>query len=331
MSSQDLITISSPDRLLDARLLEAPGGFAWWYMDLVNDEGQGAVLIWSFGLPFLPGVASNARRGAPDIPADRPSLNICVYDNHALDCYVLHEFEPHEVTWDREHQRWSFGENHFRVVRDEDRVSLLVDIDTPIAGTRERLIGQVQIDGVARRMQRGSEGDAHDPDHDWTPLMGPAKGSLSLTLGEDRSYAFEGRGYHDRNGGTAPLHELGFSHWIWGRFPFEDHERIYYILWPEERGEEPVCVAMEIGADGETVVHRDVSIKLAKKRREVLGMSWHERVEIEVDGEPWLNARPVDVLDNGPFYLRFFVEATTPDGQRARGVGEACRPDRIDL
>lgn len=334
MGTHDLISISPPDRLLEPDLLDTPGGFAWWYMDLVNQRGQGAVLIWSWGLPFLPGIASSAREGQPVLPRERPSLNVCVYDKHQLDCYLLHEYAPDEVAWDREERRWRFGESTFQVTRDEHEVRVEANLDCPIPGGTTRLLGKVDVHGVTRKPERNSGGTV-DPNHDWTPLMGPANGSLELSYGGKKHYQFDGRAYHDRNGGRAPLHDLGFSHWIWGRLPFADREMIYYILWPEGDARNPspapTCVAMEILHDGETILHDQVEVRLGKRRDEILGMRWHERIEVLVHGKTWLEVTPVDTLDNGPFYMRFFLDATTPDGKRARGIGEACQPDRVDL
>lgn len=329
MSAHDLISISPPDRLLDADLLDVPGGFAWWYMDLVNEQGQGVVLIWSFGLPFLPGLAASARAGSPQLPRQRPSLNVAIYEDSKLDCYLLEEFDPQDVVWNREANTWRFGTNHICLTRTPHALNLHVTLDCAIAGTPERLTGSIAVRGTAREPVKG-QAPTLDPNHDWTPLMGPAHGHVQVSLGQARCYDFEGRAYHDRNGGRAPLEELGFSHWIWGRLPFKDRELIYYILWPEE-GDKPVCVGMEILADGTTLLHEDVSVTPGRLRRDVLGMRWHEEVVVNVAGEPWLAVRPEVVLDQGPFYLRFFVEAVTPAGERARGMGEACRPERIDL
>ena len=53
-----MLSLTSPDTPLDRTLLDVAGGFAWWYLDLVDERGDGLVLIWSFGLPFLPGYAA---------------------------------------------------------------------------------------------------------------------------------------------------------------------------------------------------------------------------------------------------------------------------------
>ena len=59
--------------------MRSPGGFTWFYVDIVDDQGQGATLIWSWGLPFLPGYAAASRAGRPQLPIERPSVNLVVY------------------------------------------------------------------------------------------------------------------------------------------------------------------------------------------------------------------------------------------------------------
>ncbi len=331
----DLITISHPERPLDPALLHVKGGFLWWYMDLVNEQGDGAVLIWSWGLPFLPGLAQAARRGDGFVPTQRPSFNLSIYKNFELDCYTLQEYEPEQATWEhtilesgQREDTWVFGENRFKVWREAGDVCVEVQINERVPGSIDRLVGQVSARGVARRAGLELVGD-HDPHHDWTPLMGPGLGEVDVMLGEHTHYLFSARAYHDRNGGNAPLHELGFEHWIWGRMPLSDRELIYYILWPETGGA-PECVGMEILDDGRTILHQDMDIRLSGAHRELAGMHWSERIELFNEGKKWGEVETAHILDNGPFYLRFFIKGNF-HGEIVTGVGEACDPARIDL
>lgn len=326
---QNLITISHPERPLDQALMTVKGGFLWWYMDLVNEQGDGAVLIWSWGLPFLPGLAKSARTGDGVTPAERPSFNLSIYKDFELDCYTLQEYDPEEATWTRDEHGdvWQFGENHFRVWREEGKVCVNVDINERVPGSTERLVGHINARGVARRaaLELASE---HDPHHDWTPLMGPGHGDVDVRLGESSHYLFSARTYHDRNGGDAPLHDLGFKHWIWGRMPLSDRELIYYILWPSKGGE-PECVGMEILDDGRTILHDEMDIRMTGAQRELAGMTWNERLELFVGGRKWGEVEIKSILDNGPFYLRFFITGHFHN-ESTTGIAEACDPSRID-
>jgi len=326
----ELLTLSPPTAKLDPDLLEKPGAFLWWYTDMVNDRGDGVVLIWSWGLPFLVGIASAARRGAPTPPSARPSLNVAVYKGGELDCYLLQEYSPSEATWDRARDESRFGENRITRRRRGSRVELNIDLDAALPGTHDRLVGRVRISGIARTPSKAEGSNPIDPSHDWTPVCGPAHGEVDLSVGEKR-YAFDARAYHDRNSGDAPLHELGFDHWIWGRLARADRESIYYILWPSAGGP-PVCVGLDIKEDGTTEHIEELEVRLSRSRVELAGMRWHREIELSRGGEPWAHITPTSVIDNGPFYLRFMLSASFPgDRGQSFGIGESCVPDRMDL
>ena len=276
-----------------------------------------------------------AKRGAARAPRRvcAPSFTLSIYKRFKLDCYTLQEYDPALASWERDEQsgeeRWRFGQSELGVRREAGRVLVEATIDERVPGSRERLKGTVRLDGVARAAAAPGSSAAGDPRHDWTPLMGPAQGRVDVRFGATARYAFEARGYHDRNGADAPLHELGFRHWIWGRIPLSDREIIYYVLWPRGGGE-PTCLGLEIAQDGSTTIHKEVTARCSGTRRELAGMSWRERVELFIGGERWGEVRMRSIIDNGPFYLRFFTESRFR-GERAVGLGESCEPARVDL
>lgn len=342
--TQNLISITHPDRPLDEALLDRPGAFLWWYLDLLDDRGNGAVLIWSWGLPFLPGLASAARKERRTTPRSRPSLTISVYQDFELECYTLQEYDEEQAIWctekhegDERAQRWQFGENVIRVwrtgldvPRGAERVHIEVDVQERVPGSLHKLIGHVRAEGVARTPSCSMDApeDEAGHEHDWSPLLGPAHGSIDLYHGQTH-YAVQGRAYHDRNGAPKPLHDLGFEHWIWGRIPAADRELIYYVLWPSAGGA-PQCVAMEILSNGESIIHEDVSVRAGKEKRALAGMRLSQHVDLFVGGARWCSIDVQSVVDDGPFYLRFFIMAKHERG-RSLGYGEACTPARIDL
>ena len=325
-----LITLSPPTRSLDRALLDRPGAFAWWYVDLVNDRGDGAVIIWSWGLPFLPGIASSARRDRPVVPRSRPSLNVALYKDHKLDAYMLREFAPEACQWHACDHRWSFEDNTMAIEREGDRVRLTIDLDSAIPGTHERWRGRIEAHGVARRAVSEDQRRGVDEHHDWSPVMIGATAHVDVCAAGVR-YAFEARAYHDRNGGVAPLHDLGFERWIWGRLPRADGgESIYYILWPRGGGE-PTSLGLEIDAEGHTTRLDDLELRTSRTRRTMAGMRWSRSWEIWHEGALWQRVKAHSIVDNGPFYLRFFIHATNAHGASTWGIGESCEPDRVDM
>jgi carotenoid 1,2-hydratase len=330
-----MIYVGSPQQPMHRRFLTAAGGFAWWYVDLVDRRGDGLVLIWSFGLPFLPGYAAASRRGQPQRPADRPSLNLVLYRRGKPAFYLLQEYaaedavqEPGGPDADPE-PRLRIGRSRFdsRVVAGRRQVE--VEIDCGIPGTEDRVTGTVRVEGVARRAA-ADEPAPHEAPHVWTPLTGPASGEAVLRFGSQAPLRIAGRAYHDRNGGSVPLHDLGIDHWMWGRLPFADRELIYYLLWPEQRDQPPRCLGIEIDAEGNERLLENLRVERQTERRTLAGLPWAERLRL-LDGQRcWLDVRHRAVADSGPFYLRFLSEASTPADETAVGWGELCYPERVD-
>ncbi len=321
--NSSLINLSPPDRPLDRALLEARGGFLWWYVDLVDQNGDGLVLIWSFGLPFLPGYASAARRGRARPAGQRPSLNISVYRGGELDFYLLQEYAPEAARWAGDGEVWQFGDSRIEASIEDGRMLLRAQLDCPVRGSAQRLQGHVEVDGVCRRPHI-TESALTNPHHDWTPRLGPARGRAHLAHGDD-TFVLSGRAYHDRNGGARPLHELGIDYWLWGRVPIDERELIYYLLWPTDAAE-PVVMGLEIDADGHTEVLDDLDVELGAQRRNLGGLDWWEQITLSRAGSTWLQVSHAHVVDSGPFYMRYLTAA-----RGRRGVGELVKPDRVDL
>ncbi|MFW5968319.1 MAG: hypothetical protein ACOCV2_12410 [Persicimonas sp.] len=325
-----LITVVPSGRRLDPSLLEAEGGFLWWYLDLVDEQGDGLVLIWSFGLPFLPGYADAARRGCAPAAGARPSLNLSVYRQRALDFYLLREFDRERVAWHPDRDRWKFGETEIRRELDDDRVQLHVELDCAVTGCAEPITGEIHFEG-ARRKTSGEEEAAERGrlTHDWSPQSGPASARARLRQG-GRGWDLSGRAYHDRNGGSRPLHDLGIDVWIWGRAPLPDRELIYYLLWGDG-GRAPVCVGMTVDEDGTTDVIDDLDVVRRGRRRNLGGLTWWEELELSRGNTPWARVRHRTAVDSGPFYMRYLTEVSTSGAPPVVGIGELCEPDRVDL
>ncbi|HEX2203808.1 MAG TPA: hypothetical protein VHG91_10945 [Longimicrobium sp.] len=309
-------------------VLRAPGGFAWWYADLVTPGGDGAVLIWSYGLPFLPGYASAARRGAGELPASRPSVNLAVYRGGAPAFYLLQEHAPAPEGEGRPAGVQEIGGCRFVRTFDGRYCTLGADLDLALPGTRARLTGTFRLRGVARLSPES--GPAADAPHLWTPMTGPAEGEVRLEVGGCPFVELAGRAYHDRNHGRVPLHDLGIARWMWGRVPLARTERIYYLLWPSSSAARPVCLGVEIGEDGETR-RVEVEAELVRERRGLSGVARPERILLRAGRRPWLIVDHARTVEAGPFYLRLLSRGTTGEGESALGWSELCVPDRVDL
>jgi hypothetical protein len=320
-----MISLTEAQTPLNRSLLAAPGGYAWWYMDLLGPEDQGCVLIWSFGLPFLPGRESAFRAGRPRPAAAEPSLNVAVYRRGRAVLYTLCTFAEQDAGWSDEGETVWMGRNRLvtKTVGGERVVEATLDLDLPDG---RALTGSFQARGPQFQTPDGFVGD---PRHVWSPLLTACAGEASFDVGGEAFLRLGGRAYHDRNGCEVPLSGLGLRHWIWGRAAVGSEERIWYLLWPEQGA--PMAWGFEVRPDGSVSGLQDLNVVLRRPTAGWFGMPAWADIELQTGQErPWLRVAPRRVVDDGFFYLRWIVDVAGPDGVSGVGFGEAVRPGRVD-
>ncbi|MGB0678873.1 MAG: hypothetical protein ACPGUV_04355 [Polyangiales bacterium] len=333
------IRIDDPRRSPERSVLDSGGGFAWWYVDLRDRRGSGLVLIWSFGLPFLPGYAAAARAGRPVRPRTRPSLNVAIYREGVLDGYLLQELDPQEAHWrtgeDGIEQHWSFGSSrmHFSCTGTQARLDVMLDCALP--GQQTRLQGRVQVKGrlphCSPQLRDAVWTDADHSPHHWTPMVAGARGQAYIEYGSDTPLDLRGSAYHDRNWSPLPLHALGIQDWLWGRVHGPHAELVYYALTPPDTQADPTHLVLELREDGELTWRPDVTLRLQGRRWARYGMPWWAALELWQGGRLLWRITHPDKVDDGPFYLRFLTQAQHVSGAVAPGVAEVIRPGRVDL
>ncbi len=323
-----LIVLDNARSAVDASVLDKAGGFAWWYAELMDAHGSGAVLIWSFGLPFLPGYKSANDRGKPQTPRQRPSLNIALYEGGQPSFYVLHEFDPDDVEWDGHHS-WRFGDSTFVVQDTKTHRSLYVELDVPISESLDRLRGSLTVEGPIPSALDTQCEEQPSVSHKWTPLALPAQGSIDVNAG-DYQLTTRGHAYFDRNFSAHALHELGIDRWFWGHASGADGDRIFYVLWEDEDAP-PLCLGFEVALDGTTKVREGLTAKLSGEHRTVWGMRSWKQVELWDGSSRWISCRLSQRIENGPFYLRYLAHSIQESGHVTTGSAEVIEPKRIDM
>jgi len=319
----EMITLDSVDLSIDRSIQERPGAFVWWYLDLVDDQGRNLVIIWSFGLPFLPGYVDAARHGEAQVPGARPSLNISLYDGKRAPLYFLQEYGAAEVSW--QGASWRFGDTTIEVTQEAERVRLKITLDCALPGTHERLTGVVLAEGPS---VRHAEHPAGTDAHRWTPLMGPAHGEADLRVGDRLNCQLKGEAYHDRNRSAAPWHKMGINWWLWGRVMLGDTLWIIYLLWPDSPDMAPEYKVLSVDRSGETQVFTDIAPLLTGRRVTTWGApTWRH---LRIDGlQPGLEITLDAPHDVSPFYLRMTTHARR-GALEGRGSAEMCFPHRTD-
>jgi hypothetical protein len=306
---------------LPRKNVDTPGGFAWWYADMVDKNGNGVVCIWAFGLPFLPGYIQDDRRGCAPAASQRPSLTLSVYKEGKEDFYLFTELAPDACHWGTD--SWQFGPSS--VVLDRAGI-LTIKLDLPIPGSGDRLRGKMTLSGTVRQGQLGGE---RSTVHSWEPvLLGQTEACFDATIGKE-TRSFKGRGYHDRNAGETGLHRLGIERWRWMRLSFPDRDIVLYLLDPVDGGA-PKEMAFEVTPQGAIRALKIEAVEHQSFKVPWVGPRWPRSSRVSLKGYAPIHIRHAHLVDTGPFYQRTLLTAEM-DGVEAVGVGELVLPNCLDL
>ncbi|NVB38053.1 carotenoid 1,2-hydratase [Pseudenhygromyxa sp. WMMC2535] len=295
----------------------APGGYAWWYVDVISDDHRlGLTIIIFVGSVFSPHYFAARRRAsargeAPPDPTRHSAVNVALYQPGApalLDrgrnkrAWALSEYPSAQ----RERARLGVGASTIAWTEDEHGPLLQVEIDErePFLGRRpifaHAIRGRVRLRPAAIFGPR-IELDPwrEQPRHRWYPVAPMGRAEVEF---EAPALRFEGSAYHDVNEGDEAL-EAGFRSWSWARAELGEHAGILYDvvdprgglhprgwrLFPSTRTLAPI-------ADGELGAASELP-------RSFWGM--HRPIRVRPGEQPQL----IETLEDSPFYTRNLVHA----------------------
>lgn len=287
-------------------------GFSWGYLDLLDDTHSGIVVIWCFGLPFLPGTVHRGRIGQPVRPVAEPSVSIAVHRHGEPDLWLLQRLPPDARTPEPIAPDLQLGACRFASTPGR----LEVHLDCPVPGG-ERLVGDLVLEGEPIRVDPVGASV-----HRWAPRL-VGRGRADLACGDWR-LTLDGEGYHDANASQVGLEQLGIRRWIWGRTPHREGTWIHYLIEPEDPAHGPQYWWIDVDRTGR-VTQRVVEVAFEPDVPGRWGFPSPRGYTIE--GRRF---RHVHALEDGPFYQRWVTQLTTPDGQVHHGTGEVVDVPRMD-
>lgn len=191
------------------------GGYSWWYVDALSDDGQhGLTLIAFIGSVFSPYFKRSGRGN----PLDHCALNVALYGPKAR--WTMTERGEHAVK--PEADQFAIGPSSVRWAGD----CLIIDIeelDKRIMNPfRRRVAGQIKV----WPEMLNTEAFALDPSgkHLWHCLAPRARISVEMKAPE---LSWQGSAYLDSNRGSESLEE-GFRVWHWSRAHLGKHVAVFY-------------------------------------------------------------------------------------------------------
>jgi carotenoid 1,2-hydratase len=296
----------------------APGGYAWWYLDGVSDDGNlGFTVILFVGSVFSPRYARARKRASDARPADPEchcAVNIAIYAGTQR-AHVWALTEHADFFRDREHLR--VGASTLRWQADG---ALLVEFDerrTKFFGRRGApLRGRVLLRPAAMFGPR-IELDSWraQPRHRWYPVAPHARVDFEL---DTPALQFSGSGYHDVNEGDEAL-EAAFRSWNWSRCELGSETVILYdVVDPHGVAH---ARAWRFKPEPETATIEPIpETALGSPRALLANTNWG--LTRSTRSDPGHSPRLIQTLEDTPFYSRNLVELQI-GGQKATAVHES--------
>ncbi|MEM6733396.1 MAG: hypothetical protein AAF658_17695 [Myxococcota bacterium] len=276
------------------------GGYAWWYVDGLSDDGQRGVTIIGFvGSVFSPYYAWSGR-GSPE---EHCAMNVAVYEPRGGRWAMT---ERGRSSLDRSATHLTIGPSSMRWTGEELQIDL-AEISCPIP---KRIRGRVC---VRPRLQSAQSFFLDETQrHNCWPLAPLCTVEVEL---EHPDVQWQGHGYFDCNWGDQAL-EDAFSYWSWARVTDGATTRIVYDV--ERRDRSTHGLALDFDASGRPPPISPPPMNEA--RRVFWGVKRRGRSD-----EGFAIRRS---LEDSPFYTRSIIDASW-DGQLLRGVHESLSLDRF--
>jgi carotenoid 1,2-hydratase len=266
----------------------APGGYAWWYVDGVSDDGAHALTIIAFqGSVFSPYYGWHGYKNA----FDHCAINVALY-GRGLHKWTMTERDAGAVS--RSTTSFQVGPSGLRW----DGQTLVIDIEErtppfPLPLT-SRIKGRVRVHPKIFT-SRAFELDPKAR-HVWWPIAPVARIEVEL---DEPSLRWSGEGYVDSNRGAEML-EAGFTHWSWSRAALKSGAAVLYDVDSRHGAIEPL--AMRFNRMGEAE-----PIDLPDSKR-LMPTRW--LVPRATRTDKGTSARVVKTLEDAPFYARSMIGAT---------------------
>jgi carotenoid 1,2-hydratase len=272
----------------------APGGYKWWYVDALSDDGEHALTLIAFiGSVFSPYYAwANARAPAP--AENYCAMNVALYGRHKA--WAMTERSSRFLL--RRKTVLRIGPSLLRW----DNGVLHAEVDEVTAPIPARLRGKFEV--RTRVLQEQVFVLDAQGRHRWRPVAPAARIEVAF---ESPKLAWSGNAYFDTNEGDAPL-ERDFSSWHWSRNVGRGD--IFYDVVRQDGT--AFGLALNIGDDG---LAQEVA---PPPLRDLPKGFWGVKRSVRAAGEP----KVIRTLEDAPFYLRSHV---------ALGDGREAMCESLDL
>jgi carotenoid 1,2-hydratase len=271
------------------------GGYAWWYVDAISDDGAHALTLIAFiGSVFSP-YYDWANRRAPAPAENFCAMNMVLYRPRGGH-WAMTERSRRALTRSAEVLRIGPSALHW------DGTTLRAEIDERCAPLPRRLRGTLTLTPGVQPDRRFALDEAAR--HRWRPIAPQARVTVDF---QSPAMSWSGHAYFDHNAGDRPL-AADFASWHWSRSP----DRILYDVTRADGTSQSLALA--ITDDGALTPFAPPPVARLPKT------FWG--VERLTRADPGTSPAVIKTLEDAPFYARSLVGATI-GGKAATYVHES--------
>jgi len=293
------------------------GGYAWWYVDAVSDDGNRALAaIFFIGSVFSPSYAAACRRGPAPPAEDYLGVNLALYDRGRRVAWVMSEYPSPRLQATTEHLQ--IADSHISVGDGTLQISLdekTAPWGLALVGVGRRIRGSIVVTPECDPISGVELGEGSG--HRWeVPIP---RGRIQVRLS---GFDFDGTAYHDTNRGDGRL-ESTLSRWSWARFHGRSRLTVLYTTLDKAGQRTSVLVDAK---DGDPALKRAPVIVPDGPVGPMTKPGWGLELPsgFSVDGGR-VGCDVSQILDVAPFYARYL--ATLRGG--GVGIGEHLDLDRF--
>ena len=283
----------------------APGGYAWWYVDAISDDGRYAITLIAFlGSVFSPYYAWARHRGRGD-PLDHAALNVALYGVDGK-LWAMTERGRRAVT--RSADKLSIGRSGV----EWDGSTLTFHIDELAVPRLRRIRGTVRVRPVAfTGLEIALDANGR---HRWSPIAPISRVEVTLDRPNVR---WSGNGYLDTNMGAEAL-ENAFAQWHWSRAVVDGETAVLYDVTDRAGGHHPIALRFDSSGRAQTV-EPPPPMRLPRTLWRI-----DRRTRTDAGSEPAV----MQTLEDSPFYARSLVSGRLL-GAPFEAVHESLSLDRF--
>jgi carotenoid 1,2-hydratase len=278
----------------------APGGYLWWYVDAISDDGAfGLTVICFVGSVFSPYYHWKGYRE----PENHVAINVALYGKGVRRWTMT---ERGKADLHRSSSEFCVGKSRLSL----DGAGFLLEIDEIHVPARP-VQGRIRI----RPETLNNTRFAIDPEgkHGWMPLAPVAKAEVDFSAPD---LHWRGHAYVDSNGGVEPI-ARPFRRWDWSRAEVAEGCAALYDVTNRDGSEKQIAVLFN--RQGEAIPFEPPPrMDLPKSR-------WLVKRQTQSEGD----ARVTATFEDTPFYTRSLLSSRL-FGQRCVAMHESLDLDRLD-